>query len=186
MGIYAQQLRGDLQESCRARHGGADMSIVLVSRYHPLLVALHWLLAALIIAMLCADFFLLAPMPNIDPRKIGILLVHMSLGMLILGLTVIRFTVRILTAKPADAAIGYAALDRSARFAHYGFYLLVILMAGSGLATAILAGLNRSVFQHTGEPLPATFDPYPTLTAHSYLALVLAGHIVAHVAAALY
>jgi hypothetical protein len=31
-------------------------------------------------------FFLLAPMPNIDPRKIGILLVHVSLGMLILAL----------------------------------------------------------------------------------------------------
>jgi cytochrome b561 len=109
------------------------MSLILVSRYHPLLVALHWLLALLIIAMLSAGFFLLAPMPNIDPRKIGILLVHMSLGMLILGLTVIRFTVRILAAKPADAAIGYAALDRAARFVHYGLYLLVVLMAAAAL-----------------------------------------------------
>jgi cytochrome b561 len=162
------------------------MSVILVSRYHPLLVALHWLLALLIIAMLSAGFFLLAPMPNIDPRKIGILLVHMSLGMLILGLTVIRFTVRILAAKPADAAIGYAALDRAARFVHYGLYLLVVLMAGSGLATAILAGLNRSVFQKTGEALPATFAAHPSFTAHFYLALVLAGLIVMHFAAALY
>jgi cytochrome b561 len=162
------------------------MSTILVSRYHPLLVALHWLLALLIIAMLCAGFFLLAPMSNVDPQKIGILLVHMSLGMLILGLTVIRFMVRVLTAKPADAATGYVALDRTAHLVHYGFYLLVVLMAGSGLATAILAGLNRSVFQKTGEALPATFDAYPTFTAHSVLALLLAGLIVLHVAAALY
>jgi cytochrome b561 len=162
------------------------MKAVLVSRYHPLLVALHWLLAALIIVMLCAGFLLLAPMPNIDPRKIGILLVHMSLGILILGLTVIRFLVRLATAKPADATTGYAALDRTARFVHHGFYLLVVLMAGSGLATAILAGLNRSVFQKTGEALPATFDAYPTFAAHFYLALILAGLIVLHVAAALY
>jgi cytochrome b561 len=45
----------------------------------------------------------------------------MSLGMLILGLTVIRLAVRLLSAKPADATTGYAALDRCARLAHYGF-----------------------------------------------------------------
>jgi cytochrome b561 len=162
------------------------MKALLVSRYHPLLVALHWLLALLIIAMLVVGFFLLAPMPNIDPQKIGVLLVHMSLGMLILGLTVIRFIVRLATAKPADATTGYAVLDRAARLAHYGFYLLVVLMAGSGLATAILAGLNRSVFQKTGEALPATFAAYPTFTAHFYLALLLASLIVLHVVAALY
>lgn len=161
------------------------MKAVLMSRYHPLLVVLHWLLAVLIIAMLCAGFFLLAPMPNIDPQKISILLVHMSLGMLILGLTSIRFVVRLSTAKPA-AATGFAALDRTAPAAHYGFYLLVVLMAGSGLATAILAGLNRSVFQKTGEALPASFTAYPTSTAHFYLALILASLIVLHVAAALY
>ena len=60
------------------------------------------------------------------------------------------------------------------------------MMAGSGLATAILAGLNRSVFQNTGEALPASFAAYPTFTAHFYLALVLAGLIVLHVTAALY
>lgn len=161
------------------------MKVALVSRYHPLLVALHWLLAVLIIAMLCAGFFLLAPMPNIDPQKIGILLVHMSLGMLILGFTVIRLIVRLATAKPADATAGHAALDGSARLAHYGFYLLVVLMAGTGLATAILAGLNRSVFQKTGEALPATFA-YPTFTAHFFFALILTALIVVHVAAALY
>jgi cytochrome b561 len=83
-------------------------------------------------------------------------------GMAILGLTFIGFIVRLATAKPADATTGHAALDRSTRLAHYGFYLLVVLMAGTGLATAILAGLNRSVFQKTGEALPATFDAYPT------------------------
>src|SRR5229473_2772378 len=177
MGIYAEYLRCRVQLSrrplrraevpcrSRARGSGADVRAVPVSRYHPLL---------------------LAPMPNIDPQKISVLLVHMSLGMLILGLTVIRLIVRLATAKPADATTGYAALDRAARLAHYAFYLLVVLMAGTGLATAILAGLNRSVFQKTGEALPASFDAYPTFTAHAYLALLLAGLIAVHVMAALY
>jgi len=135
------------------------MKTVPVSRYHPLLVALHWLLAVLIIAMLCAGFFLLAPMPNIDPQKIGVLLVHMSLGMAILGLTFIRLIVRLATAKPADATTGHAALDTSARLAHYGFYLLVVLMAGTGLATAILAGLNRRCSRRRARHCPRRSTP---------------------------
>jgi cytochrome b561 len=39
------------------------------SRYHPLLVALHWLLAALILAALAVGFFGLAAMPNADPKR---------------------------------------------------------------------------------------------------------------------
>ena len=40
-----------------------------VSRYHPLLVTLHWVLAVLIIAALVMGFFVLAAMPNVDPLR---------------------------------------------------------------------------------------------------------------------
>jgi cytochrome b561 len=157
-----------------------------VSRYHPLLVTLHWLLAVLIIAMLIVGFFVLEPMSNAQPQKIGILRVHMLVGMLILALMVVRLIVRWLAAKPPAATIGSPLLDRIARLVHYGFYLLVLLMVASGYATAILAGLNRSVFQRSGEPLPASFETYPTFEAHGFLAVLLVGLIALHVAAALF
>jgi cytochrome b561 len=162
------------------------MKTTLVSRYHPLLVSLHWLLAVLIIAMLCIGLVVLAPMPNTDPRKIGILLVHMSVGMAILALMVARLVVRMRTSRPADATTGNPLLDRLARITHYGFYVLVVLMVGSGYATAILAGLNKSVFQGSGDPLPPDFTVYPTFVAHGTLAALLAGFIVLHVLAALF
>jgi cytochrome b561 len=162
------------------------MKASLVSRYHPVLVTLHWLLAVLIVVMLGAGFFLLAPMQNSDPQKIGILLIHMSVGMSLLALMAVRFTVRTFTAKPADATTGHRLLDRIAPVTHYGFYILVVLMAGTGLATAILAGLNRSVFQGSGEPLPPDFASYPSFLAHRYVALLLAGFIALHLLAALY
>lgn len=162
------------------------MKTALVSRYHPLLVTLHWLLAVLIIAMLCIGFLVLAPMPSTDPQKIGILLVHMSIGMAILAPMVARFIVRIRTSRPADATTGHPRLDRLAPIIHYGFYGLVLLMVGSGYATAILAGLNKSVFQGSGDPLPPDFSIYPTLVAHGALAALLAGFIVLHVLAALF
>jgi cytochrome b561 len=65
-----------------------------VSRYHPLLVTLHWVLAVLIVAALAIGFLGLAPTPNSDPRKIAVLRVHLAGGMLILVLMGIRFIAR--------------------------------------------------------------------------------------------
>jgi cytochrome b561 len=156
------------------------------SRYHPLLVALHWLLALLIIAALLVGYFGLAATPNTDPHKIDVLRVHMAGGMLILALMIIRFIVRILTSRPADAMTGYPRFDRIAPITHYGFYVLVVLMAGTGYTTGILAGLPAIVFAGSGDPLPPTFLIYPTRVAHGYLAALLAGVIIVHVLAALY
>ncbi len=157
-----------------------------VLRYHPLLVTLHWLLAILIIAALFVGYFLLAPMPNSNPGKIRILAAHMSVGILILALMIIRFVVRMLTSRPLAATTGYPMLDRLAPVTHYGFYVLILLMVGSGYATAILAGLNRIVFQKSGEPLPPSFDVYPSFAAHGAIAALLAAFITLHVLAALY
>jgi cytochrome b561 len=42
------------------------------------------------------------------------------------------------------------------------------------------------VFRGTGEPLPPSFEVYPSFVAHGYFALLLAGFIILHVVAALY
>lgn len=157
-----------------------------VSRYHPLLVTLHWTLAILIIAALIIGFLWLAATANSDPRKIGVLRLHMAIGMLILALMAVRFVVRMATARPAAATTGYPLLDRMAPISHYGFYVLVLLMAGTGLATAILAGLPAIVFGGSGDPLPPTFMIYPTWVAHGSIAALLVGLIILHALAAFY
>ena len=157
-----------------------------VSRYHPLLVTLHWLLAVLIVAALLVGFFWLAATPNADAQKIAVLRWHMAAGMLILALMVLRFIVRLCTSRPADASAGHPLLDRLARVSHYGFYVLVVLMVGTGFATAILAGLPAIVFGESGDPLPPTFTTYPTRAAHGAIAMILVGFIALHVLAALY
>jgi cytochrome b561 len=157
-----------------------------VSRYHPALVTLHWALAVLIVAALALGFFAFAVMPNSDPQKIGVLQAHMAGGMLILALMVVRFVVRIWTSRPPDATTGYPLLDRLAPISHYGFYVLVVLMAGTGCATALLAGLPAIVFGGSGDPLPPSFLIYPTFAAHGVIAALLVGLIVLHLLAALY
>ncbi len=90
------------------------------------------------------------------------------------------------TSRPAAATTGYPLLDRIAPITHHGFYVLVLLMAGTGYATAILAGLPAIVFGGSGAPLPPTFMIYPTRVAHGYVATLLVGFIILHVLAALY
>src|SRR5258706_5623574 len=123
-----------------------------VTRYHPLLVTLHWLLAILILVALAIGFFLLAGTPNSDPQKITVLRVHMAGGMLILALMLLCFIVRLCTSKPAAASIGDARLDRLAPLAHYGFYVLILLIVGTGYTTGLLAGLPAIVFGSSGDP----------------------------------
>jgi cytochrome b561 len=163
-----------------------ELKMKQVLRYHPLLVALHWALAFLIIAQLILGFAGLATMPNSDPQKIGLLALHMAGGVVVLVFTVVRFGVRIATSRPAPATTGYRVLDRLAPVLHDGSYVLILLMVGTGFATAILSGVNIIVFGPAGNPLPPTLMIYPSFLAHIALATLLATFIAVHVIAALY
>jgi cytochrome b561 len=95
------------------------MSRGVASRYQPVLVALHWLLALMIIGLLCIGFFVLANMPNTDPKKIDVMVWHMTGGMFVLALMILRIIIRIWSDRPATATTGSplvrATHDRSRR-----------------------------------------------------------------------
>lgn len=155
------------------------------NRYHPAMVTLHWLLALMLIVALGMGAFALKTVPNNSPDKIGALQVHMIAGGLILLLTLLRLFVRLKTTHPAPAATGNALLDRLAPATHWSLYLLVFLMAGSGIAMAVLAGLPGIVFGGVGS-LPLNFDALPPRTVHGIVAKLLMLAIGLHLAAALY
>jgi len=155
-------------------------------RYHPALVALHWLLAVMIIGGLIIGGQVLSETPNSEPSKLTALAVHMGSGILILVLMVVRLIVRMMTAKPPHADIGNALLNKGAVAAHWGFYVLVFAMCLSGLAIANIAGLPDIVFGGSGEPLPADFDDILARSAHGVIATLLGLLILGHVTAGLY
>lgn len=157
-----------------------------MKRYHGALVALHWLLAIMIIMGLVMGGRVLSATPNSDPQKLFYLQMHMSMGILILALMAIRLLVRFFTRKPPHADIGNALLNKLGVATHYVFYLVVFLVAGSGLAIANMAGLPDIVFAKSGAPLPSDFSEYPPRAAHGILTKLLILVIVGHVAAFLY
>jgi cytochrome b561 len=67
-----------------------------------------------------------------------------------------------------------------------GFYILVLLMAGTGLATAIIAKLNKIVFQASDDPTAAELRDLPDLRGTFLYCDDLVGFIVLHVLAPFY
>jgi len=111
---------------------------------------------------------------------------HMSMGVLILFLMLVRLWIRLRTERPPEADIGNPILNRGAGLAHWLFYLAVIAMCASGIGISVMAGLPASVFVCSGDPLPASFDQFPPRAVHGLLAWVLTILIAGHVLAALY
>ena len=146
------------------------------ARYHPLLVAFHWLIALLVFAALAAGFFLKG-LPN-ESAKLAPLSIHMTIGQLILFLMIARLVTRFVTKKPAPADTGNPLLNKAAGLVHALLYVAVIAMAIAGMGTVAQAGLNQP-----GASLPQDFFAFPARYGHGYLAIILLVLIAGHVGA---
>ena len=157
----------------------------LVSRYHPALVVLHWLLALLIIAALALGALVMVNIPNAHPMKIEALRSHMAGGIVILVLMLARLLIRARSAHPAPASAGHPLLDWLGWASHRMFYGTVTVMAGSGIVMALQTGLFDTVFFGHGK-VPDDFWAFPVRRVHYVLSRVLMTLIAIHIAAAMY
>jgi len=158
--------------------------MTLVSRYHPLLVLLHWILAVLVIAALALGALVMVKIPNTDPMKIEALRSHIIGGSLILVLMLTRLVVRLRTAHPATASAGHPLLDRIAWASHRLLYVATVAMPASGLILALQSRLPWIVFG--GGTLPADFWAYSFRAVHYAFSRMLIVLIALHIAGALY
>jgi cytochrome b561 len=157
-----------------------------MTRYHPLLVALHWTTALLISVSLVHGFSILDEIPEGNAAKLGALRLHMIFGGFILVLMVARLIIRLRTKKPPEPDSGHAVLNKIARPIHYIVYGTIFAIIGTGIAMSVMAGLPPIVFGGSDSPLPVSFDDLPSRAAHGYLALVLVALITLHFCAIFY
>ena len=157
-----------------------------MKRYHPALVSLHWLVAVLIIVALLMGSNVLNQIPNDNPEKLLALKLHMLTGLTILVLMIVRLLIRVRTQKPPQADAGNAVLNKAGVAMHYFFYLLVFAMAGSGIATAFIAGVPDIVFNNSGVALAENFNDILPRLFHGVIAKILFAMIILHFLGALY
>jgi cytochrome b561 len=177
--LATRQPRPGVFLPCEPTAVSGEKDDVTATRHHRKLVTLHWVLAALTIAMLTIGFLWLRPMPNSDPRKIEILAVHISGGLLILAILLARFML------PGTRSETHRR-GRLAAATHHGLYILLALLVATGATTAFRARLPAVLWSGKGDMLPARFTIFPTFIAHTLLAEVLVLLIVIHLVAALF
>jgi cytochrome b561 len=153
-------------------------------RYHPLQVSLHWLVVILIFATFLLGKYM-SGIPN-GSEKIPLLGIHMVLGLITLVVIVLRFIARLRLPRPASVKTGNAFLDWVSKAVHDALYVLVFLMALSGMSLSLQSGLMSTAFGASGAALPADFFEFRARLLHGFIAPALLVLVLLHVGAAFY
>lgn len=159
----------------------------MADRYHPLQVLLHWLSAALTIGAWGIGAIVFERIPSGDSaQRILVLGMHMTAGLSVAFIVMLRLALRLSLEQPARATSGSVWLDRLARAVHAALYLAALAMAASGLALAVQAGLPAIVFGGSDAALPESLNDYGARGVHALIGTILISLVALHAAAALY
>lgn len=149
------------------------------TRYGSVAIAIHWASALCVILAFSAGFAL----ANLGVSP-GLLVAHIVLGNLVFLLTLLRIVWWWLTDKrpplPANEP-GWQKL--AAHIVHGALYVILILMATSGITTVLLSGAIPALM--SGAPLPDFAGLVPRI-AHGLMSRILLLLFAAHVGAALF
>lgn len=155
------------------------------NHYGLVTISFHWILAFLIIFMICLGLYM-ADLP-ISEKKLRLYGLHKEFGVLILMLVLARLFWRISNIMPSLAEL--PAWERiSARLVHWLFYIILICLPLSGWLLSSAAGVSVSFFGlFTLPDLIGADKAHREFfdTVHQALAFTLIGLICLHVAAAL-
>jgi len=145
-------------------------------------IAIHWASALAVILTFAAGFVV----ANVTPpgEQAPILAVHITLGLIVFALTLLRIVWWVAADKRPASALGQPRWqEATAKIVHAGFYVLLILMASSGIVTILMSGALPAIV--AGGPLPDFADLIPRI-AHGVMSKILLALFVVHVGAALY
>jgi cytochrome b561 len=149
--------------------------------------ALHWLIAALILAMAWIGLTM-GGMPN-GPDKIATYALHKSIGLSILALAALRLGWRLYAGAPAPVAGTPRWQERIANATHVALYVLLLALPLTGWLLNSAAGFPLQWFGLFNLPsIAARDEALHTLAVQTHEALfwALAVLVVMHAAAALY
>jgi cytochrome b561 len=152
------------------------------TQYGRVAVAIHWTSAAAVILAFAAGFSVASLAP--PERQAPILVVHIVLGSLVFLLTLLRILWWAVAdrhpAAPADQP-GWQRL--TAKVVHGALYVILLLIATSGIATLVFSGALPVIL--SGGPVPDFSELVPRV-AHGVMSRILLALFVVHVGAAIY
>lgn len=159
-------------------------------KFSPLTIALHWVIALTIVAMLGIGFYM--SMFEFYPLYDW----HKSVGVVIFVVILLRVWWRVKNGWPVPVRIYPAFEQRLARASHWVLIVATVLMPVSGILYSAMGGWGIKVFgwvMVTGNKNPVTGKTEAIHaglaqlghTAHEWLGYLLVGTIILHIAGAL-
>lgn len=154
-----------------------------MQRYPASVIVLHWLLAPMILLALYMGQDI-AQLSNDLDLKVDRLIVHMSAGLVIALLFLIRlFANRLHQQKTRNTTNQYHS-SKAAVLVHRFIYLLVFGIAATGLGIAAQVDMLNII--EIGETMPESLPNLPARNIHEGLTQLLLATIALHTLAALY
>ncbi|CAA7614740.1 cytochrome b [Magnetospirillum sp. UT-4] len=159
--------------------------MTMPARYPAAIIALHWLMAALII-VLWAVGLVMEELPKGDLRG-QVFGMHKAFGVVVLALLAVRLSWRAATTAPELPGSMPPLEQAMARLGHLGLYVLMVALPVSGILMSQSGGRPVSVFGPVLPTLVAKDDALHEVfeAAHAIGGWLLAAVLVAHVVAAL-
>ncbi len=156
------------------------------TQYNRYTKILHWSMALIFIANIILAFYM-DDLPK--EEKLQFVLLHRSLGVLLLQLAIVRIIwIFIKTAPPPPDSIP-AIETKISKIVHHSFYLLMLIIPISGFFTTVTNGTAVSFFGLFEFPLlvEKNHDLHETFEdIHVYLGWLFTGLIVLHITAGLW
>ena len=151
-------------------------------RYGNVAIAIHWVSALAIVVVFALG---LTAANTADPAvEVNLVRGHVILAILVLLLTLLRiFWWWFADRQPAPVAGQPHWQQVAASLVHRAIYLVILLMAASGIGTVVLSGAGPAII--AGTVLP-DFERVPPFLVHELTSRLMLALLAAHVLAALY
>jgi cytochrome b561 len=155
------------------------------SQYGRVAIAIHWSSAAAVILAWLAGF----AVANAVPPTAGgaLLLAHVALGLIVFALTLLRIVWWAVADRHPGAPAGQPRWQvLTAQGVHLLLYVLLVLMATSGIVTLVLSGALPALPVLLGGGAVPDFSELIPRVAHGIMSRILLALLVVHVGAALW
>ncbi len=154
--------------------------------YNTVAKILHWLMAVMILSLLCVGFYM-QDLPRDDALRPTLYMMHKASGMTVLFLVVLRLLWR-LTHKPPSLNRYSGLVKKAASISHVSLYILMFAIPLSGFLMSTAGGHAVNFFGLFEFPL--LFEKNKDLgkifsAAHEIFAYTIIGILLLHVAGAI-
>lgn len=125
-------------------------------RYHAVAIALHWLIALMIIGLMAAGIWMTGAIRERETQKLAfeVYQLHKSVGLTVFALSIVRLAWR-LTHKTPALPIGMTGVERiTAHAAHWVFYGLMLSLPISGWLMVSASPLGLPTLYFSGPQIP--------------------------------